>query len=341
VAVNGFQPLNMYGEFFGLKKLPFNLTPDPAFLFLPPKHHEALAGLTYAVMERKGFVVLSGDAGTGKTTLVRSFLKKLSSDRIQTSVILNPTLTPSEFLEIVLLDFGIADVPQSKAQRLWKLQEFLLQAFRERKTAILVIDEAHKLGLDVLEEIRLLGNLEHEEHKFLQIVLSGQSELDDILNRDDLRQFKQRIALRLYIDPLETTEINRYLRFRWSAAGGGDALPFTADGIDALILWSRGNPRLINSLADGALAMAYADGVRSIGMKRIEAIAMNLTLQMPPQVTPQTIPMKLSSPAVAVKPDHFLEPKQVQAVAPSAAKRSNISLVKRLAGKFGFPAPSQ
>jgi general secretion pathway protein A len=329
----------MYKDFFGLKKFPFNLTPDPAFLFLPTKHHEALAGLTYAVTERKGFVVLSGDAGTGKTTLLRSFLKNLPQEKIQTSLILNPTLSPSEFLEIVLLDFGISDIPQSKAQRLWKLQEFLLQAFRERKTAILVIDEAHKLSLEVLEEIRLLGNLEHEEHKFLQIVLSGQSELDDLLNREDLRQFKQRVALRLYIDPLGREEAIRYVRFRWSTAGGGDAIPFTVDGLDGLVLWSRGIPRLINSLADGALMLAYADGVRTIGIKRIEAVATNLTLEKP--ATESLKPVSLVDPkAGRVQDDRTSEMKPAQAIH-DEIKRSNISLVKRIAGKFGFPIASQ
>ena len=328
----------MYTDFFGLKKFPFNLTPDPAFLFLPTKHHEALAGLTYAVMERKGFVVLSGDAGTGKTTLLRSFLKNLPPDRIETSVILNPALTPSEFLEIVLLDFGIAEVPQSKAQRLWKLQAFLLQVFREKRTAILVIDEAHKLGLDVLEEIRLLGNLEHEEHKFLQVVLSGQSELDDLLNRQDLRQFKQRVALRLYIDPLSREEATRYVRFRWAAAGGGTAIPFTEDGIDGLIRWSRGIPRLINSLADGALMLAYGDGIRSIGLKRVEMVAMNLTLQNP---TEKPVPEAALAPQLPSLPNEELEPARLQLTIPLEVKRTNISLVKRIAGKFGFPLSPQ
>src|SRR5689334_14497143 len=136
----------MYNEFFGLQKPPFNLTPDPAFLFLPPKHREALAGLTYSILERKGFIVLTGDAGTGKTTLLSSVLNILPPDRILSSVILNPTLSPSEFLEMVLLDFAISDVPASKSQRLWKLQEFLSQAARQGKVALLVIDEAHKLS---------------------------------------------------------------------------------------------------------------------------------------------------------------------------------------------------
>jgi general secretion pathway protein A len=348
----------MYQEFFGLQRLPFNLTPDPAFLYLPAKHHEALAGLSYAVMERKGFVVLSGDAGTGKTTLLRSFLNDLPPDKVQSSVILNPTLTASEFLETVLLDFGIADVPQSKAQRLWKLQDFLLQAFREKKIAVLVIDEAHKLSLDVLEEIRLLGNLEHEQYKFLQIVLSGQCELDDLLNRQDLRQFKQRIALRLYIDPLSPLDVSGYLRSRWSIASGRDATPFTPEAVDGLVLWSRGIPRLINSLADGALMIAYGDGSKSVGIKNIETVAMNLALTAPAESSPRVPPpttMPLSLPEVEVRPkpapvassaafNHVAEqkptPRAIYDLASPDSRRSNLSLLKRLAGKLGFPSES-
>ena len=207
----------MYKDFFGLQKLPFNLTPDPGFLFLPSKHREALAGLTYAVLERKGFVVLTGDAGTGKTTLINSVFNRLPAERIESSIMLNPTLTASEFLESVMLDFDIPDVPASKAQRLWKLQEFLARTHQQNRLAVLVIDEAHKLSLEVLEEIRLLGNFESAADKFLQILLLGQSELDDLLNRQDLRQLKQRIALRLYIDRLTPAEVQQYIRFRWEA----------------------------------------------------------------------------------------------------------------------------
>src|SRR5215510_11740829 len=224
----------MYKDLFGLQKLPFNLTPDPAFLFLPPKHREALAGLTYSVLERKGFVVLTGDAGTGKTTLINTVLNRLPADRVESSIILNPTLTASEFLESVLLDFDIPDVPPSKAQRLWKLQEFLSRTHHQNRYAVLVIDEAHKLSPEVLEEIRLLGNFESTAEKFLQILLLGQSELDDLLKRQDLRQFKQRIALRLYIDPLTPAEVQQYIRVRWTKAGGREAPPFSPDAIASI-----------------------------------------------------------------------------------------------------------
>jgi general secretion pathway protein A len=340
----------MYQEFFGLQKLPFNLTPDPEFLFLPSKHREALAGLTYAVLERKGFVVLTGDAGTGKTTLLSSVLNHLPAERIQSSVILNPTLTPSEFLEIVLLDFGIPDVPASKAQRLWMLQEFLLKVYREGQIAILVIDEAHKLSLDVLEEVRLLGNFEYAADKFLQIVLLGQCELDDLLNRYDLRQFKQRIALRLYIDPLTSSEVGRYISFRWAKAGAKGPSPFTPDAVDGVMQWSRCIPRLVNSICDTALMMAYGDGCHLVGLNYVQEAASNLALVEVPALPhpvaalprendlgPKLVPMETAAPPKTPpdlpREDAYDTPK----LSPYGTPRENPSLLRRLAGKFGLP----
>src|SRR2546426_6208943 len=155
----------MYYQFFGLKKEPFSMTPDPAFLFLPAAHREALAGLTYSILSRKGFVVLTGDAGTGKTTLLTRIFQSIPPARARFSVVLNPTLTPAEFLELALLDFGIKNVPSSKAQRLTVLNQFLVTAFQQHQVPVLVVDEAHKLPADVLEEIRLLSNFEMAEAK--------------------------------------------------------------------------------------------------------------------------------------------------------------------------------
>ena len=343
----------MYKDFFSLQKLPFNLTPDPAFLFLPPKHREALAGLTYAVLERKGFVVLTGDAGTGKTTLINSVLSRLPAERVESSIILNPTLTASEFLESVLLDFDIPDLPASKAQRLWKLQEFLARTHHQNRFAVLVIDEAHKLSLDVLEEIRLLGNYETASEKSLQILLLGQSELDGLLNRRDLRQFKQRIALRLYIDPLAPLEIQQYIRFRWAKAGGKDAPPFNPDAVAGIVQWSQGIPRLINSISDSALLMAYGDESPLVGLNYVREAATNLGLI---ETLDQTL--SASSDAVSMIPvekhhaplkregadlpdqssmfaaheDHF-----IPRLAPYGDSRRNPSLLRRLSDKFGLP----
>jgi general secretion pathway protein A len=339
----------MYQDLFGLQKLPFNLTPDPAFLFLPPKHREALAGLTYSVLERKGFVVLTGDAGTGKTTLINTVLNRLPAERVESSILLNPTLTASEFLESVLLDFDIPDVPASKAQRLWKLQEFLARTHHQNRFAVLVIDEAHKLSPEVLEEIRLLGNFESAADKFLQILLLGQSELDDVLKRHDLRQFRQRIALRLYIDPLSPSEICQYIRFRWAKAGAREAPPFTPDALVSIVQASQGIPRLINSICDSALLMAYADESPLVGSNYIRAAVANLALADPNAAG--AVNMAASFSPVPFSADRFQlpgmpgmsslpslpdDPSRDPLVAYSDPK-PNSSLLKRLAERFGLP----
>jgi general secretion pathway protein A len=348
----------MYTDFFGLQKLPFNLTPDPAFLYLPPKHRQALAGLTYAILERKGFAVLTGDAGTGKTTLINSVLARLPAERVESSFILNPTLSVSEFLEIVMLDFDIQDVPASKAQRLWKLQEFLAQVHHQNRYAVLVIDEAHKLSLEVLEEIRLLGNYESASEKFLQILFLGQTELDDLLNRRDLRQLKQRIGLRLYIDPLTPAEVHQYIRVRWSKAGGQTAPPFSQEALNMIAQSSQGIPRVINSLCDSALLMAYGDESLFVDVNYVRDAASNLgVIQSPPQ-SPGTFPHSSFSAAPTVssidkrqaspKPPLAEPPTQpnifpnvplddyIPTLAPYGPSKANSSFMKRLSEKFGL-----
>jgi general secretion pathway protein A len=271
----------MYCKFFGLDKKPFNMTPDPAFLFLTAQHREALVGLTYSILERKGFVVLTGDAGTGKTTLLTRVLQHMPETKVQSSVILNPTLTPAEFLELALLDFGIPEVPASKAQRLVKMQKLLLEGHREGRISTLVIDEAHKLSLDVLEEVRLLGNFEQDDQKLLQILLVGQSELSDLLERSDLRQLKQRIALRFTIEPLSPDEVDQYIRYRWTTAGGAHAVPFAPETVTQIAHYSRGIPRVINALCDNALILAFGEGARVVGEKHIREAAADLKLGLP------------------------------------------------------------
>ncbi len=338
----------MYNDFFGLHQLPFNLTPDPSFLFLPPKHREALAGLTYAILERKGFVVLTGDAGTGKTTLIHSVFRRLPADRVESSIVLNPTLTASEFLEGVMLDFDITAIPTSKAQRLWKLQEFLARIHQENRLAVLVIDEAHKLSLEVLEEIRLLGNFESDSGKFIQILLAGQTELDDLLNRHELRQFKQRIAMRLYIDRLIPSEVHQYISFRWTKAGGRDTQPFTKDAIAGVTRWSQGIPRLINSICDSALLMAYGDESPVVGLNYVRAAAVNLALAEPGAPVPLSVETASSliekravSPiAVPEAPDPTADfgnaDLDFSTMAHYGDAKQNSSILKRLAERFGL-----
>ncbi|MEP6539842.1 MAG: AAA family ATPase, partial [Bryobacteraceae bacterium] len=238
----------------------------------------SLVGLTYAILERKGFAVLTGEVGTGKTTLLARVLQFIPSARLQFSLVLNPTLTPAEFLEMALLDFGMKDIPSSKAQRLWKLQNLLLQGQREGKVTALIVDEAHKLSPEVLEEIRLLGNFEEADQKLLQILLVGQPELDDVLNREDLRQLKQRVAVRLAIGPLAAAEVGQYIRHRWLRAGGTQP-PFSANAVADIAEISRGIPRLINSVCENALTLAFAEGSYSLVESRhVLAAAVDLHL---------------------------------------------------------------
>jgi len=205
-------------------------------------------------------------------------LQKLVASEVQSSVILNPMLAPDEFLEMMMLDFGITDIPDSKARRIWQLHKFLLQGKRDGKISVLVVDEAHKLTPELLEEIRLLGNFECPDEKLLQVVLSGQSELDDLLNRPDLWQFRQRLSVRLSLQPLAEDEVGLYIAHRWSVAGGQDAPPFSPETVSRLAKWSKGIPRLINSICDTALVLAFADSATAVSAAHIDAAARDLRL---------------------------------------------------------------
>jgi general secretion pathway protein A len=272
----------MYTAFHNLTKKPFSMTADPFFLFVTKQHREALVGLTYAVLDRKGFLVLSGMAGSGKTTLLSWVLERLSCDNLRSSVILNPTLTREEFLEMVMLDFGITNIPASKAQRLWVLQNFLLAGTKEGKVNVLIVDEAHKLSYELLEEIRFLGNLEYGQEKLLQILLLGQSELDEILNRPELWQLKQRISVRLSIGSLASNEVEHYIQHRWTLAGGQQH-PFSPESVEHIRRWSNGVPRLINALCDNSLTQAFADESRTVTSVHVDAAAEDLLLKEKPR----------------------------------------------------------
>lgn len=288
----------MYESFYGLRVNPFSLTPDPKFLFMTDAHRDAAAMLTYAIMSRKGFTVLTGDAGAGKTTLLRSVLGSIPSSRACISVVLNPVLTPSEFFELTLEDFGISAGP-SKAQRLTALQQFLLEAYAEKKVAVLVVDEAHRLSIDLLEEIRLLTNFETEQEKLLQIVLVGQDELGQLLDRFELRQLKQRINLRFNIRPLSAAEVPQYMRHRWLRASARD-LPFTPEAMDEVARLSAGIPRLVNTICDNALLLGFAESSPWIQRRHILEIAQDLRLNSTSmeklRLVPQTLAIKIPPP---------------------------------------------
>ena len=315
----------MYTQFFGLQKSPFNLTSDPEFLYLTGQHREALAGLTYAILARKGCIVLTGNAGTGKTTLLARILEHLPVSRIQSSVIVNPTLTPAEFLEATLMGFGIHEIPASKAQRIAMLQGFLLMGNRDGKIAALIVDEAHKLSVEVIEEIRLLGNFESSGQKLLQTVLVGQSELDALLNSDALRQFKQRISLRLTLEPLAAAEIDPYIRYRWMKAGGGEA-PFSAAAIAGIGQVSRGVPRVVNVLCDNSLMRAFGEDSASVEVRHLLAVCRELQFA---DSIPEIAAAPLPPPTAPV-----VEAFQMKTLERYAAAAARPSLLARLVDKI-------
>ncbi len=270
----------MYKQFFGLSKSPFRLTPDPHFLFLTPAHREALSGLVYAISGHGGLAVLSGDAGTGMTTLLRIILDSMPRSLVEFSYLLMPTVSPADFLRLVLMDFGVTDVPNDKPACIQQLQDFLISRRAQGRLPVLVVDEAHKLDVQVLEELRLLTNFEDANGKLLQILLAGQNELDAMLKRQELRQFKQRIAHRFSIIPLSNHEVGQYIRHRWVRAGATRADPFTEEAVLQVALYSRGIPRVINTLCDNSLLLAFGAGIARIGPEHVQEVATDLDITL-------------------------------------------------------------
>jgi type II secretory pathway predicted ATPase ExeA len=273
----------MYKRFFGLKENPFNVNPDPRYLFLTRHAEEALACLKYGVENRKGFILLSGEVGTGKTTLINKLLEHLSQQRVSTAFIFNPRLNVSQFFDFMMADFGIAidgtNPKTAKSQILLKLNHWLLERYRRGETAVLIVDEAQNLSRQVLEEIRLLTNLETSTEKLLQIVLSGQPELEQKLNQPELRQLRQRITLRCKTYPLTHDETGGYVAERLHTAGASDAHSiFTPDALEKTYFYSRGIPRVVNLLCEHALIGSFVDQRKPISGEVIEEVAREFQL---------------------------------------------------------------
>jgi general secretion pathway protein A len=253
----------MYLQFYGLREAPFAPTPDPKFLFQSTRHREALAQLLYGVRERKGFTVLTGEIGTGKTTLLRTLLERLDRDT-HVAYVHNSALGIEGLLEYILQDWGVKSTASSHAQRLFELNEFLIDQHRQGLSPVLVIDEAQNLSIETLEAVRLLSNFETTNQKLMQILLVGQPELRDKLNLPELRQLKQRIGLRCHIGPLSPEETRLYVRHRLRIAGAGDGGIFTDAAIQRLTEYSGGTPRVVNIVCDHCLLSGYADSKRRI-----------------------------------------------------------------------------
>jgi general secretion pathway protein A len=269
----------MYRTFYHLQRKPFEITPDPVFLFPTTRHNEALASLYYGVTEHRGFVILTGEVGTGKTLILRSLLQLLQRRDLAFALIFNPTLSPLEFIRYVARDFGLPVAGKAKDELIHVLNGFLLQRHQKGLTTMLVMDEAHHLSPEILEEIRLLSNLETSQRKLLQIVLAGQPELDQKLDSHELRQLKQRIALRCHLDPLSAIETRAYMGRRLQIAGApaGEEI-FSQSAVEAVFRYSRGIPRLINTICENALLSGYAQQAAQITAEIIHGVSRDLRL---------------------------------------------------------------
>ncbi len=268
----------MYLDFYGLTKRPFDMTPDPSFFFPSQKHTEALASLTYAVTEKRGFVVITGEIGSGKTTVCRTLLQKLDP-AAKVAMLTNTTLTAKQLLEYICRQFGIATERQSKVSLLGRLNHFLLEQNEAGSTAVLIMDEAQDLSVKALEETRLISNIETDTQKLIQIMLLGQPELRDKLNRPDLEQLRQRISLRYHLRSLDKDETRGYIEHRLKIAGDDGRVKFTKGALDRLYRYSGGTPRLINVVCDQALLMGYLRETRKID----ESIIREIVAEFSPQ----------------------------------------------------------
>lgn len=246
----------MYCNFYGLKEEPFNVTADPNFLFFSRKHQEAFSHLKYGIEQRKGIIVLTGEIGTGKTTLCRAFLNQISKE-FKTAFIINPYFSGLELIKAIVEDFGIDTSGKSKISLIFDLNRFLLKQAEIGNNVVLIIDEAQNLRAKELEQIRLLSNLETEKQKLLQIVLVGQPELNQKLQLYNLRQLKQRIVVSYHILPLDEYEISEYIYHRLSIAGSDGRIKFSPTAIKKIYVFSSGIPRLINLLCDRALLLGF------------------------------------------------------------------------------------
>lgn len=273
----------MYKSFFGLKANPFNVNPDPRFLFVTQHTREALACLAYGVQNRKGFMLLTGEVGTGKTTLLNKLLEWLRTQRVSSAFVFNPRLDVTEFFEFMFADFGIPYRSKDKGQCLLKLNQWLLERYRAREAAVLIVDEAQNLSPDMLEEIRLLTNLETSTEKLLQIVLSGQPELEHKLKLPELRQLRQRITLRCRTHALTHEETGAYIDQRLKIAGANGTPIFMPEAVEMVFKYSTGIPRVINLLCEHALISGFADQKRPISPDIVEEVAREFELdEIPP-----------------------------------------------------------
>jgi general secretion pathway protein A len=271
----------IYNAYFGFAENPFNISPDPEFLYRSPQHEEALANLIYGVRGRKGFNVLTGEVGTGKTTILECLRDYLDTQRIEFAFIFNSRLTPEQFFEMMAFDFDLQCDRKSKTEVLFALNALLIAQAERSRTTVLIVDEAHNLEWEVLEEIRLLGNLENRQGKLLQIILAGQPELDRKLDAPNLRQLKQRIVLRCSLNPLLPDESAAYIESRLARAGMPNQKVFSPELLEEIYKRSRGIPRVMNLICDNLLVTAFAMEQRVVTIEMLDEVSTDLRLEWP------------------------------------------------------------
>jgi type II secretory pathway predicted ATPase ExeA len=276
----------MYKGFYGLKENPFNVNPDPRFLFLTKQIEEAVTGLMYGIQTRKGFITLTGEVGTGKTTLINRLLDWLHHRRARTAFLFNSRMNSNQLFDFILAEFDIHCDSKSKSQQLMKLNHWLLDRYRIGETVVLIIDEAQNLTYPVLEEIRLLTNLETSTEKLLQIVLSGQPELEEKLRLPQLRQLRQRIMLRCKTSALSKEQTQEYIVERLRIAGASGDSVFGPQAIEAIHLYSMGIPRVVNLLCEHSLVNGFVEQQRPILPKIVEEVAREFQLDEVEPVAP-------------------------------------------------------
>jgi general secretion pathway protein A len=271
----------MYNAFFGFKESPFNLSPDPSFLYRSPQHEEALANLIYGVQSRKGFIVLSGEVGTGKTTMLECLRDFLETQFIEFAFVFNSRINSEQFFEMIAYDLDLRCNRNSKTEVLFALNHLLIQQANENRTTVLIVDEAHNLDWDVLEEIRLLGNLENRRGKLLQIILAGQPELDRKLDAPNLRQLKQRIVLRCSLHPFREEETIAYVTSRLEKAGMREQTVFPLELLLEIHVRSQGIPRVINAICDNLLLTTFAAEQHVATLEMLDEVCQDMRLEWP------------------------------------------------------------
>jgi general secretion pathway protein A len=295
----------MYKSFFGLKENPFNVNPDPRYLFLTKQIEEALSGLMYGIQTRKGFITLTGEVGTGKTTLVNRLLDWLHLKRTKTAFLFNSRMNTNQLFDFMMAEFDIPCDNKSKSQQLMKLNHWLLERYRAGETAVLIVDEAQNLTFPVLEEIRLLTNLETSTEKLLQIVLSGQPELEERLKLPQLRQLRQRITLRCRTMPLTSEQTHDYIQERLRIAGGDPQQEvFSEKALESVHYFSMGIPRVINLLCEHALINSFVEQQKVVEVKVIEEVAREFQLD---EVEPLAPPASLRQDAEVFQSEQFIQ----------------------------------